>query len=237
MIRINLVPRDEARRQAQRQRDRQIAVLIVASLVAVVLVAEVVTRRSAAKVEAEATAYKEQLTELTKRYQENVLLERRRQELESKLKTIAILERQRRGPVHVLADLGEATPEKLWLTEMRETGGSAVLMGKGLDNQTIAIFMRKLEGSPYFGNVDLIETKQVEDGQAKLKEFSIRSQVHYAGRGATTTEPPKAEAGKAGEGAPAGAEAQPGDDAQAGAEPAEQPQAGAQPESESEAQS
>ncbi len=182
MIRINLVPQDEARRQAARQRDQQIGLLVAVLLVAVIAVAEFFTRSDANEVQREADLYQGQLAELTKKYQETVLLERKQEQLESKLKTIEVLERQTRGPVRVLADLGDATPDKLWLTEMRETGGSAVLSGRGLDNQTVALFMRNLEDSPYFSNVELVETKQVEDGQAKLKEFAIRSSVIYAGR-------------------------------------------------------
>ncbi|MBM4265476.1 MAG: hypothetical protein FJ144_02490 [Deltaproteobacteria bacterium] len=182
MIRINLVPRDEARRLAAKRRDKQIGVVIVSTLAAVILLAEIVTRGEADEVQAEADVYQEQLAELTKKYQQTVILERKRDELEAKLKTISVLERQRRGPVHVLDDLGIATPEKLWLTEMREAGGAAVLSGRGLDNQTVALFMRNLETSPYFDNVELVETKQVEEGKAKYKEFSIRSRVLYAGR-------------------------------------------------------
>ena len=193
MIRINLVPQDEARRQAARQRDQQIAGLVAVALVSIIAVAEVWTRRDADAVQAEADGYQAQLAELTKKYQENVLLERKRKALESKLKTIDVLERQTRGPVRVLADLGDATPEKLWLTEMREAGGAATLSGRGLDNQTVALFMRNLEDSPYFANVELVETKQVEDGKAKLKQFAIRSSVIYAGRHPSPA-PAKAEA-------------------------------------------
>lgn len=197
MIRINLVPQDEARRQAARQRDQQIAVLGAILLVVVIAVAEFFTQRDADEVQREADLYQAQLAELTKKYQENVLLERKQDALESKLKTIDVLERQTRGPVRVLADLGEATPEKLWLTEMRETGGAAVLSGRGLDNQTVALFMRNLEDSPYFSNVELVETKQVEDGKAKLKEFAIRSSVIYAGRHPKVEEPEGDDAEKA----------------------------------------
>lgn len=196
MIRINLVPQDEARRIAARKREKQVGVLVTLALVVVIATAEFFTRRDAAEIQAEADVYKAQLAELTKKYQENVLLERKQKALESKLKTIDVLERQTRGPVRVLADLGEATPEKLWLTEMRETGGAAVLSGRGLDNQTVALFMRNLEDSPYFSNVELVETKQVEDGKAKLKQFAIRSSVLYAGRRPQVEEPAEDENAK-----------------------------------------
>ena len=181
MIRINLMPREEARRAATRQRDQGLVLVALIGLVVVILVAEVWTRAANAEVRAEVDRNRVELTELDKRYQESLRTEARLRELSAKRDTIEILERQRRGPVYVLEDLGAATPDSLWLTEMRETGGAAVLKGQGLDNQTIALFMRQLESSPYFSRVDLVETKHLEKGQAELKEFTIRAQVAYAG--------------------------------------------------------
>lgn len=181
MIRINLMPRAEARRQAARQRDRQIGLAIACVLALIVVIAELMSRRRLNEAEYTTEMYKTQLAELDRKHKEAQRLEKMRDELRAKLKTIDVLERQRTGPVRVLEDLSDSTPEKLWLTEMRETGGSVSLLGRGLDNQTIAVFMEKLEESPYFNHVDLVETKQVEDGKAKLKEFSIRASVLYAG--------------------------------------------------------
>jgi type IV pilus assembly protein PilN len=146
----------------------------------VILIAEIWSRGQGAEVRVEVAQNRLELTELDKRYQESLRTEARLRELSAKRDTIDVLERQRRGPVYVLEDLGAATPDALWLTEMRETGGSVVLKGQGLDNQTIALFMRQLEDSPYFSRVDLVETKHIEKGQAELKEFTIRAQVVYA---------------------------------------------------------
>jgi type IV pilus assembly protein PilN len=189
MIRINLMPRAEARRQAARQRDKQVLVLIGIGLLAVILATELLTRRHASRIQAMNDEHQAELAALSQKHNAAIQLDRRRKELEAKLATIKVLERQRTGPVHVLDDLGAATPDTLWLTEMRESGGMATLLGRGLDNQTIALFMRNLAASPYFANVDLVETKQVEDGQAKLKEFSIRANVMYAGRPMPTPVP------------------------------------------------
>lgn len=220
MIRINLMPRAEARRQAARARDRQVLTLIVAVLVAIILLSEFFTRRNANRVQAEADAHQAELAQLSQKHNAAIQLDKKRKELEAKVQTIKVLERQRKGPVHVLDDLGAATPDTLWLTEMRESGGGVTLLGRGLDNQTIALFMRNLSASPYFTNVDLVETKQVEEGQAKLKEFSIRANVLYGGRPMPTPAPAGA-AGATG-GAPAG---QPGGEAAvpSGAQQAAQP--------------
>jgi type IV pilus assembly protein PilN len=180
VIRINLMPRAEARRQAARQRDRQIGLVIASILALVILISELMTRTRLNEAENTTEMYKTQLAELERKSKEAQKLEKMRDELSAKLRTIEVLERQRTGPVRVLEDLSDSTPEKLWLTEMRESGGTLSLLGRGLDNQTIAVFMEDLEESPFFNQVDLVETKQVEDGKAKLKEFSIRATVAYA---------------------------------------------------------
>jgi type IV pilus assembly protein PilN len=193
MIRINLMPRAEARRQAARQRDRQMVIAIAAALIAIIGATEFITRRTASRVQAQSDEHQAELATLNQKHTAAIQLDRKRKELEAKLSTIKILERQRTGPVHVLDDLGAATPDTLWVTEMRESGGAVSLLGRGLDNQTIALFMRNLSSSPYFANVDLVETKQVEDGQAKLKEFSIRANVLYGGRPMPTPVPVEAQ--------------------------------------------
>ena len=176
-------------RAAPGVRARRLAALILAALVSIIALTEFFTRRTANRVQAESDAHQAELAQLNQKHNAAIQLDRKRKELEAKVQTIKVLERQRKGPVHVLDDLGAATPDTLWLTEMRESGGMVTLLGRGLDNQTIALFMRNLSASPYFANVDLVETKQVEEGQAKLKEFSIRANVLYGGRAMPTPAP------------------------------------------------
>lgn len=185
MIRINLVPRAEARRLAAWQRFRWIGSLVGVAIALGVVAIEWRTRAAEALVLEEVLGYRAQLAELARRNQDVVRLEKRRTELRARLSTIDTLERQRRGPARVLDDLGGATPEKLWLIELRDQGGSLTMAGKGLDNQTIADFMQRLSGSDHFDRVDLVETKQIEEGQAKLKQFTISAHLDYAGRAAT----------------------------------------------------
>ena len=68
--------------------------------------------------------------------------------------------------------------------------GLATLTGMALDNQTIATFMRQLQGSKYFYEVDLVETSQTEPvrsaGAASgpvFKKFIIKAHLDYLGTG------------------------------------------------------
>src|SRR5690606_23128090 len=112
VIRINLMPRAEARRQAARQRDRQIGLAIAAIVALIILVGELSTRTELNEAEQKTELYRTQLAELDRKHKEATRLAKLRDELEAKLDTIAVLERQRTGPVRVLEDLSDATPDK-----------------------------------------------------------------------------------------------------------------------------
>jgi Tfp pilus assembly protein PilN len=64
------------------------------------------------------------------------------------------------------------------------------LTGVGVDEQTVADFMRRLGTLKFFRSVDLDETSQVTQDGAKVKKFVIRVQMDY-GDGAP---PPRVDA-------------------------------------------
>jgi Tfp pilus assembly protein PilN len=81
----------------------------------------------------------------------------------------------------MLQELSDASPDKLWLTEFSENGGSVKLSGLGVDEQTVADFLRRLATASYFKGVDLEETSQVDQDGARHKKFSIKATVNYLG--------------------------------------------------------
>jgi len=110
-------------------------------------------------------------------------LEAKKTQLAERLAVIATLKKNKIGPVKVLDDLNLAMPDKIWLTTIQEIGGPKfTITGMGLDNQTIATFMKELEASDYFSNVELIETKQKVWQGVSIKEFTLQSTITYAGQ-------------------------------------------------------
>jgi type IV pilus assembly protein PilN len=83
----------------------------------------------------------------------------------------------------VMNDLAKATPDRVWLTDVSEAGGGATITGQAVDNQIVAEFLRNLSGSPYFTNVDLVETTQDQAGEIKLRKFIVKAQINYAATG------------------------------------------------------
>jgi type IV pilus assembly protein PilN len=96
--------------------------------------------------------------------------------LEGKIDVIEDLDRARSGPVRILSELADRIPERLWLTHLSTKGEVILMKGSSLDNDLVALFLRNLSDSKYFGDVDLDRTELgASAGDLRLVEFSIRA--------------------------------------------------------------
>jgi type IV pilus assembly protein PilN len=197
MIRINLLPSEEAGRAAGRRQDIAVGALVLGG-VALLLVAAhtwqqariMAANRGLRRVEQELTAIQGPYADATR-------MELQKKELRDKLRVIGELEQKKVGPVKMLADLSSSTPDKLWLTDFDETNGAVKLSGLGVDEQTVADFMRRLGTSSVFRSVDLSETSLVTQEGMKQKKFVIVGQVSYLpGQAETASATPAPGAGR-----------------------------------------
>lgn len=110
-------------------------------------------------------------------------LSSKKQSLNEKIAVMAALRKKKAGPVRVMDDLNLSVPDKSWISDIKEAeGGMLKISGFALDNQTIAGFMKSLEASDYFSNVDLVETKQALVKGVGIKEFILQSKINYLGK-------------------------------------------------------
>jgi type IV pilus assembly protein PilN len=102
-------------------------------------------------------------------------------ELRLKLETINELERAKAGPVKLLDDISMSVPkDKLWLTNLAEKKGTLSLTGTAMDNETVADFMKRLDGKKTITSVELIKTKRkiIKDLGLNLKDFDIKCRTY-----------------------------------------------------------
>jgi len=104
--------------------------------------------------------------------------------LAKKMNIIKTLEKNKSGPVRMIDEIATCLPGNLWLTDFEQKGGTLTLKGNALDNISISKYMVKLENSPNFSNVDLLEIKTNKKTSVKggtlLKGFKIQSKVVYS---------------------------------------------------------
>ncbi len=174
MIEINLLPHREARRAADL---RQTVGILVLGLVVVCAGIAMVDRgiegdiasseATVRQLEADIARYKPEQEQVEK-------FKAKRSELEDKLDVIKGLDRARSGPVRIMDELSKNTPDRLWLTSLSTEGVQITVEGDSLDTGVVADFLRSLNASPYFTEVDLERTSsgsQVEG--VKLVHFII----------------------------------------------------------------
>jgi type IV pilus assembly protein PilN len=208
MIRINLLPVKEAQRALGRRRQLSVGALSVAVALLMMLIPFMLQGRKIARLDGEMDQLQAEVAKLETQTKEVKELDKKRADLKAKLKIIEDLKLKRVGPVRILEDLGTAAPEKLWLVDFADVAGAATITGMALDNQTIAEFMRSLQGSKYFYEVDLVETSQSEPARslvpnvlpsgAAFKKFIVKARLDYLGMGGKQAAPSPAAPGAGG---------------------------------------
>jgi type IV pilus assembly protein PilN len=198
MIRINLLPVKAAQKQEKLKGQLAVAALSVAvtlGLCAIVYL-QLLSWVDEAKTNVETK--KIEVTKLMKTIGEANEFKKRQDSLQAKLTVLDQLEKSRSGPVTLLDELYKAMPDKLWLEAFKENGQKATLSGLGINEETVALFMRNLEVSPEFAAVSLKGTQQVVKDGVKLNKFDIecdleRKRVDVA----VKADPQKGKKGKA----------------------------------------
>jgi len=95
-------------------------------------------------------------------------------ELKEKEELIQRLMSERQGPVRMLDELSAQLPDFIWLTNLSQTGRGVAVNGMAASYVSIADYIRKLEDTDYFRNVELIDAKQ---DKSEFTSFQLRAQV------------------------------------------------------------
>lgn len=159
MIEINLLPHREARRIADL---RQSAALLILGMVLVLGGIFFVARDTKSKLHEAQTSVRQlqAAIEQFKPQQAQVAkFKATRSQLESKLDVIKGLESARTGPVRLFDELASLVPERLWLKKLDTKAGEVTMQGESIDTGIVADFLRNLNRSDRFVNVDLQSTK------------------------------------------------------------------------------
>ena len=178
MIEINLLPHREAKRAADL---RQTAALLVLGLVLEGGVIAYLNSQTEDQMSAAASQVYQLESDIEQyRPQEEQVagFKETRQQLEDKLAVIDGLDKGRTGPVRLMDELANHTPDRLWLTNIQTSGAAITIEGESLDTGMVADFLRGLNRSPYFINVDLDKTargKEIEG--VKLVTFAITAEL------------------------------------------------------------
>ena len=194
MIRINLLPFRAARKKENIRRQVTVFALCIVFLVLVMFYYTIQlnstlskAKQEEARIQAELKTYEETIKKIGE-------LEKKIKEIRAKLDVIKELENNKTGPVYLLDEIATAVPkEKLWLTSLKESGGSLELRGTAMDNETVALFMTNLAKSAHISNVDLqsVRLRYLATYKLRVSDFVLDCKTYAFKEPATTAGPKK----------------------------------------------
>lgn len=173
MIRINLLPHRELKRQARR---RQIAVLgaftaglgiLVVAAVHVAIIAQVEYQNGRNQY------LKNQTLVLDKQIEEIKKLKEQTQALLARKKVVETLQTGRSDVVHLLDELVRLLPDEVYLRGIAQAGNGVTLTGYAQSNARVSSLMRNLEDSPWLEGAGLTEIKATTVGNQRLSDFIV----------------------------------------------------------------
>ncbi|MGM0453220.1 MAG: PilN domain-containing protein [Thermodesulfobacteriota bacterium] len=178
MIRINLLPFRAARTKENIR--RQVSIFLL-SLVLLVVVLSTVNGHLGNKVEAldeKLAGLKKEVKAYEKKAEQVEKFKKRLKELNKKIEIVHQLKAHRKEPPLLMAAITElVVPGRMQLTSMKMSNKSLKIDGVALDNETIAVFMKRLERSEKFTGVNLTSSKRKMIQNVEMKQFGVNCNV------------------------------------------------------------
>lgn len=177
MIRINLLP---VRASKKKETIRQQVSILALSVGGVLLVGLLLYFMLMAKISATTTqieSSENELRSLKTKIGTIDNIKKLQAEVKKKLDVLGQLRREKTGPASRLASLSDSVPEKLWLTRYAESGGNVSISGYALSEELIAVFMKNLQATGSFTNVELQVSEQATVNGELAKRFDIVFQL------------------------------------------------------------
>ncbi|MDX8388891.1 MAG: PilN domain-containing protein [Mariprofundaceae bacterium] len=173
MIRINLIPYRDARSQAQILQHVVVALMVLGTAALLSFGTHIIASGTFSSLQSELSTLRAENQSLKKKIGKIKNLDKLRKDVERKLGLVDDLQRGRFRSMESLIAIAELIPENVWLTGIKDSGGSISLSGLGESNKAVANFMRSMEKSPTFGGVTLKVIKRTKAGKVPVRAFEL----------------------------------------------------------------
>ncbi len=178
MIKINLLPVREERRKLGARQEKILYLLVLVLVFIGIFYWHTSTSKKIKNLRLEITKADQEINRLSKVVKEVEKFKKDKKVLEEKIRVIQHLKSNRQAQVHYLDEINKALPVQVWLEFYQERRGNVIIRGKSLSTDGIADFMRNLDSSSYFDEVELELTTQknssVGDRKFRINDFSLR---------------------------------------------------------------
>jgi len=180
MIRVNLLPHREEKRQRRKQQFAVLAGLTATLALVVGGVGWFLLDQQVTQQQANVAYMKEEINKLDKQIDEIRKIREETQSLLSKKQVVEGLQSNRSEPVQLLDQLLRQLPEGVFLKAVRQSGSKIKVEGYAQSNARVSALMRNLGASPYLENPELVEIKAVNLNQnpnQRVNEFTMNISI------------------------------------------------------------
>jgi len=187
MIRINLLSVERAK--AKKARSFTISpahrVTMGASLILIATVLGIgwwfmSMRQQSAQIDADLMRAESEALQLRSVLAQVQKFEARKAQLTQRVNLIEQLRRGQTAPVHVLDEVSKSLPERVWLTEMKQTGADFFLQGYPVSLPSVSDFVANLEATKWFIKpVELLDSQVQSDSKTgDLVRFALKATLN-----------------------------------------------------------
>ncbi len=208
MIRINLLPTRKAKRKEASQRQFLLMGIAILGTLGLVIFFHLDATSQLEKAQHDNTILQADVARLKQELGDYDKIRAQREELLKQRKTIQSLESGRTGPVYLLRELSEILSpgkgptfdrvtyeetlrkdpnagfsnwetKRAWLDSYTENKLAVKIRGSAKSNEDVAEFLKRLNASVFFKNVNLDATAQASKGPIKFVNFGLSANVIY----------------------------------------------------------
>ena len=134
-------------------------------------------RQDSNRLDQELTAARQEVERLASVLEQVQEFDTRRAQLQQRVALIEQLRRGQSGPVHMLDQISRSVPERLWLTELRQEGGTVTIQGRATALTALSDFVSNLEISGHFSlPVEIVDSQVEEQPEGDVVRFEVRAQ-------------------------------------------------------------
>jgi len=200
IVRINLLPHREEKRQA---RQRQFVSYVVLIAILAMALVGLVHALFSARIEDQNARNKLLKTEIAKLDEQIREIDKLREQIQQVLarkQVVENLQANRSETVHLLDQLVRQLPDGIYLKSIKQSGTRVQMVGYAQSNARVSTLMRSIDASPWLASPELVEIKLVNLPTAtrggptqQVNEFILNFQVKRVQPAAATA--PAAAAG------------------------------------------
>jgi len=176
MVRLNLLPWRDARRQRNKRLFLIYGLAAVLATLGAAIASYLVIDGMIQTQEARNAFLTAEIAKLDKQIKEIKEIEKKKADLVARMDIIQELQRIRPEIVHLFDEIVTAMPEGVFLTGIKQSGRNVILEGRAQSYSRVSDLMRSIKASTWITNPTLNIIKDQSKGTTDLSQFELQFQ-------------------------------------------------------------